>query len=152
MEYVYNYLKVYPIELEADYPYTARKATCKYSSTKGKFKVTGYRKVTANNALAHKTALKDGPISIALRSGSSTFQLYKSGIISGTACGTTMDHAITMIGYGSENGKDYWIAKNSWGTGWGEGGYVRIERNDAGTDKGVCGLLQYSIQPTTISV
>jgi len=63
-----------------------------------------------------------------------------------------MDHAVTMIGYGSENGVDYWIIKNSWGTAWGENGFVRIARDDSGTDKGVCGLLQYSVQPTTLSV
>ena len=97
--------------------------------------------ITANNAVSHKTALQKGPVTIALAANASVFQLYKSGIISGTACGTVMDHAVTLVGYGSQNGQPYWIIKNSWGSSWGESGYVRIARNDTGTDSGVCGLL-----------
>lgn len=63
-----------------------------------------------------------------------------------------MDHAVTLIGYGVANGVNYWIVKNSWGTSWGESGFVRILRNMTGTDSGICGLLQHTVQPTGISV
>ena len=76
------------------------------------FKVTGYNMIAANNPTAHIAALQNGPVTIALAANASVFQLYKSGILSGTACGTVMDHAITMIGYGTASGQDYWIVKN----------------------------------------
>lgn len=105
--------------LESDYKYTARKGTCKYTSTKGKFKVTSYVNLPKGDPAAHMQAIQKGPVTIALNAGSSTFQLYKSGVITSTACGTTINHAVTLVGYGSENGKDYWLIKNSWGTSWG---------------------------------
>ncbi|KAJ0985314.1 hypothetical protein J5N97_003670 [Dioscorea zingiberensis] len=63
-------------------------------------------------------------------------------------CGTTLDHAIALIGYGSEGSKDYWLIKNSWGDGWGEAGYMRLERNVRDPD-GKCGVVKYpAIYPT----
>lgn len=152
MEYVFKYTAAVPIELEADYPYTARKATCTSSVAKGKFKTTGYKMIVANSATDHIAALQNGPVAIALSAGTSTFQLYSSGILSSTACGTTMNHAVTLVGYGSANGVNYWIVKNSWGASWGEAGYIRILRNNAGTDSGICGMLQHTVQPTGISI
>jgi len=141
MEYVYNYLKAQPLMLEADYKYTASKSTCKAVVTKGLLKVTGYKMITANSPAAHIAALQTGPTSIALAAGSSPFQLYKTGILPPAGCGTTMNHAVTLVGYGAENGKDYWIVKNSWGETWGEKGFIRIERNNTATDSGACGML-----------
>ena len=140
--------------LEGDYPYVAYMSGCKYNSSKGKFKVTGYQYITQNSVVAHKTALQNGPVAIALDAANYAFQLYSGGIISGTSCGTTMDHSITLVGYGHDStlNMDYWVAKNQWGSYWGESGYVRIQRNDAGTNSGVCGLLQHSVQPTGISI
>ena len=67
---------------------------------------------------------------------------YKSGIYDDVkdcpADSTKLDHAILAVGYGSENGKDYWIVKNSWSTSWGEEGYIRFARG--ATPGGVCGL------------
>ena len=65
---------------------------------------------------------------------------YSSGIIAG-GCGTSLDHAITLVGYGtSAAGNAYWLAKNSWGTGWGESGYVRFFRDLNESTAGVCGI------------
>ena len=151
MSYSFNYLKNYPIMLESDYGYTARKGTCRYSSSKGKFKVTSYVNLPKNDPAALMAAIKQQPVSIAIRSGTSLFQLYKSGVISSTSCGTRLDHAVTLIGYGTENGNDYWLMKNSWGENWGEKGYFKVKRT-MNRDAGICGIYQLNSYPSGISI
>ena len=72
------------------------------------------------------------------------FQFYGGGVIKSTRCGTDLDHGVLVIGYGMENMTDYWLLKNSWGTGWGEKGYFKILRNMSPSKsderKGICGL------------
>jgi cathepsin L len=67
------------------------------------------------------------------------------GIFNGP-CGTNLDHGVTAVGYGSENGKDYWIVKNSWSADWGEAGYIRIRRNVAAAT-GKCGIAMDASYP-----
>jgi len=82
-----------------------------------------------------------GPNNVAVAAGNRVFRNYDGGIIT-TAdnCPTRIDHAIVAVGFGTENGTDYYIVRNSWGTGWGEAGHVRIEAVDGRT--GVCGINQ----------
>lgn len=68
------------------------------------------------------------------------------GIFTGK-CGTALDHGVTAVGYGTENGVDYWIVRNSWGKSWGESGYVRMERNLATSVAGKCGIAMQSSYP-----
>ena len=53
---------------------------------------------------------------------------YEGGIFEDTTGRRVDDHEISVVGWGSENGTDYWIARNSWGTYWGEKGMFRIVR------------------------
>ena len=84
-----------------------------------------------------KSALEKQPISVSLEADQKVFQQYESGIFDSAACGTNLDHATLLVGYGSEDGKDYWIMKNSWGTTWGEEGYMRLEITFGA---GICGI------------
>merc|ERR1739845_138505 len=76
--------------------------------------VTGFKDVTTDNEQAMMSALAQQPVSIAIEADKSVFQLYKSGVLSGT-CGSNLDHGVLAVGYGTDGGKDYWLVKNSWG-------------------------------------
>lgn len=65
-------------------------------------------------------------------------------------CGTKVDHAVALIGYDSEGGKDYWIVRNSWGDGWGENGYMKLERNIQ-SRSGKCGIASWPYYPIKYS-
>jgi C1A family cysteine protease len=86
-----------------------------------------------------------GPVSIAIEADTKVFQLYSSGVLTGSACGTNLDHGVLIAGYGEENGIKYWLVKNSWSTSWGADGYLKIERSDSTNDAGVCGI---AMQPS----
>ena len=68
-----------------------------------------------------------GAVQTSIRAFDDTFKQYESGVY-GDCLGNSTNHAIVIVGYGNEDGEDYWILKNSWGTNWGEGGYMRMKR------------------------
>ena len=72
----------------------------------------------------------------------SNIYYYKSGVYSSISCSADLNHAVIMVGFGTtEDGKNYYLVKNSWGKDWGEQGYIRISRNYANKGKGICGIL-----------
>ena len=74
------------------------------------------------------------------------FQFYSSGVFTGQ-CGTELDHGVTEVGYGTAaDGTKYWLVKNSWGTSWGENGYIRMQR-DIDAQEGLCGIAMESSYP-----
>jgi C1A family cysteine protease len=143
-----NYVKSHAQDLEKDYTYTARDGTCHSSQYSGQVSVTGVHEVSANSASALKSAIEQGPVSVTVDAEQSGFMYYTGGVVTQSQCsGTGLDHAIAAVGYGTENGQEYYIVRNSWGTSWGESGYIRIATQDSG--KGVCGIQQVSVWPDT---
>jgi len=130
---------------EADYPYTSgttgQKGTCLTSCTKN----TGvapksFTDVAKNSDSALMTALVQQPVSVAIQANQPAFQLYKSGVLTGT-CGSNLDHGVLAVGYGTwSDGTDYYKVKNSWGTSWGMSGYILIQRGNP-QRCGECGIL-----------
>ena len=105
--------------------------------------------VKSNDQLALKEAVNINPVVVAIEADTFYFQSYSSGILTDAKCGTTLDHAVEIVGYGRDNGIDYWTVRNSWSADWGEDGYVRIKRTNSTNDIGVCGI---SAEPSFIEV
>jgi len=119
------------MEGEADYPYKGADGTCAYNKDKVRnSKVAGHLDIASYDVLQMKAAVAHGPVSIAIQANQKPFHFYKGGIIPNNGiCGEDLDHAVLAVGFGSENGVDYFIVKNSWTSKWGEKGFVRLEHN-----------------------
>ncbi|KAK4493506.1 hypothetical protein RD792_005585 [Penstemon davidsonii] len=106
----------------------------------------GYEDVPANNEAALLKAVANQPISVAFAAGGSDFQFYSSGVFTGE-CRTELDHGVTAVGYGvTSDGTKYWLVKISWGSSWGENGYIRMQRG-INTAEGLCGIAMHSSYP-----
>uniref|UniRef100_A0ACD5YUY0 Uncharacterized protein n=1 Tax=Avena sativa TaxID=4498 RepID=A0ACD5YUY0_AVESA len=137
------------IDTEEDYPYTGKEGKCDLAKKGRKVvSIDGFEDVPAEDELALKKAVAHQPVSVAIEAGGREFQLYESGVFTGR-CGTELDHAVVAVGYGTEvDGKEYWIVRNSWGPRWGEGGYIRMERNASTTGSvGKCGIAMFASYP-----
>nr|AAK48495.1 putative cysteine protease [Ipomoea batatas] len=148
MDYAFEFIiKNGGIDTEADYPYTGRYGRCDQTRKNAKVvSIDGYEDVTPYDEAALKEAVAGQPVSVAIEAGGRDFQLYSSGIFTGS-CGTDLDHGVTAVGYGTENGVDYWIVKNSWAASWGEKGYLRMQRN-VKDKNGLCGIAIEPSYPT----
>jgi len=117
-------------------PYLARDSTCTYDKTRTPpaATVSGYVKLPENNYTALMNAIATiGPIAVSVEAD--TWSSYGHGILPPTGCNfhnTDIDHAVQLVGYGTDAGKDYWIIRNSWGSFWGEKGFIRLERTSDG--------------------
>lgn len=139
--------------LEADYPYTSGttmsagncETTCSIISDSD---VQNYHDVDANSDSAMMNALAQQPVSIAIQADQKDFQLYKSGVFTGD-CGTSLDHGVLAVGYGTEDGEDFYLVKNSWSNTWGDGGYIKLGRGSQyNAGAGQCGMLMQASYPT----
>jgi hypothetical protein len=146
--YAWNYLQVNAQETEASYPYSSGSknfgitGTCTANEALGVVKTdspTDYVKV-GRTVAEIQSALNLQPTSIAIDASMPIFQSYTGGVITNASlCGTTLDHAVVAVGYGTDatTGIAYFIVRNSWGSSWGLGGFVYLEATNY---PGMCGM------------
>eukprot|EP00178_Gracilaria_changii_P010690 TRINITY_DN3104_c0_g1_i5.p2 TRINITY_DN3104_c0_g1~~TRINITY_DN3104_c0_g1_i5.p2 ORF type:complete len:318 (+),score=54.70 TRINITY_DN3104_c0_g1_i5:33-956(+) len=123
----FDYAKNNGNEGETDYTYKAADGKCAFNSKMVRNHHTSdYAMVPQNDVAALKAAIAQGPVSVAIEADQAAFQFYTSGILKIADCGTQLDHAVLAIGYGTENGQDYFLIRNSWGASWGDHGTVKL--------------------------
>ncbi len=127
---------------DISYPYTSGVSktggTCQKCSSVAH--ISTCSDVKPNDQISLKAAVAQQPVAIAISADTKLFQSYSSGIITSPSCYTSLDHGVLIVGYGTENGQDYWLVKNSWSDSWGDHGYVKIARSSSTNDPGVCGI------------
>ncbi|XP_078054334.1 procathepsin L-like isoform X2 [Mustelus asterias] len=132
------------INTAQDYPYTGQDERCRFERKKFVEKLRHYAFVRNCRGCLEQALRRIGPISVAIDAGGRGFQLYKTGIYQSLDCSNTqVNHAVLLVGLGSENGMNYWLVKNSWGTGWGDAGYIKMARGLRIN----CGITNYAVFP-----
>lgn len=134
MNRAFDYVRLHGINIEKNYPYTARDERCE--SKVGIFFIHGYANVPHKSNLALDFACDHQPVSVGVQADE--WKDYESGIFDDKSCGTQLDHGVLLVGYTSE----YWIVKNSWSEKWGEQGYIRLSKAAIPASQGgICGIL-----------
>jgi len=137
MNNAFHYLSTHGgLMTDNDYPYTGTGGTCKFNPLGVAVELTTFQDVSKNEDEIKNTLFENGPLAIAVNA--TPFQFYTKGILTPTkqSCNPAgLNHGVTLVGYGSENGQNFWIIKNSWGKTWGEQGYIRLARGI-----GACGM------------
>ncbi|CAD6184471.1 unnamed protein product [Caenorhabditis auriculariae] len=133
MDFAFEYIKDNKgVDTEDSYPYKGRDMKCHFNKKTIGADDAGYVDLPEGDEEKLKIAIAtQGPISVAIDAGHRSFQLYKKGVYYDEECSSEeLDHGVLLVGYGTDpEAGDYWLVKNSWGTGWGEKGYIRIARN-----------------------
>lgn len=137
---------------EADYPYVSGttktggecKKTCKPIANSD---IVSFIDVPPSSDDQMMSAVAQQPVSVAIQADEKDFQLYKSGVFTGK-CGNQLDHGVLLVGYGTQDSKDYYLIKNSWSSSWGDGGYIKLGRGpEYNNGDGQCGVLLQGSYP-----
>jgi C1A family cysteine protease len=143
MPSAFKYVKDKGIALQSAYPYKAVDGQCKTTSG-NKFKISGYTGVPASSAAQLKAAIAKQPVSVGVQANAA-WKSYKSGVMSASSCSaTSLNHGVLAVGYDTSSGTPYYKVKNSWGTSWGDKGYIKIGITEGA---GVCGIQKGASYP-----
>ncbi|XP_033493577.1 cathepsin K-like [Epinephelus lanceolatus] len=134
------------VDSESFYPYEHQNGKCRYSA-KGK---AGYCSnfhilPRGDEKILQAAVASVGPVAVAVNAMLQSFHLYRGGLYNAPGCNPKfINHAVLVVGYGTDGGQDFWLVKNSWGTAWGEEGFIRIARNK----NNLCGIASFAVYPS----
>jgi len=146
MDFAFQYIKENKgIDTEDSYPYEASEHKCRYNEKNSGASDYGFVDIPEGDEEMLKQAVATmGPVSIAIDASHQSFQFYAKGIYNEDNCSSKeLDHGVLVVGYGTENGEDYWIVKNSWDTTWGDEGFMKMARNKGN----MCGVATKASYP-----
>jgi len=95
----------------------------------------------SNDEEALEEFIDETPLTVNICASYSSFIYYKSGVYDDhNCCQKGVDHAVLLVGYGRDKktNEDYWILQNSWGTSWGENGFIRLKKTSSSSGPGMC--------------
>jgi len=118
---------------ESSYPYTARDGSCRPNKNGIAATISRYNQISHNENIIQSQLATVAPFSICV--DASKWYLYQGGILSANQCGTGLDHCVQLVGYDTTSSPAAWLVRNSWGTGWGESGFIRLQMFH-----GTCGM------------
>jgi len=126
-----------------DYPYTAKTGSCAFDASDIEASISTYKSIPHDESSLQQELVNLGPLSICL--DAAHWQDYSSGVLSPTQCCSygicMLDHCVQLVGYNTTG--NYWLVRNSWGTDWGENGYIELEMGH-----NTCGLLDEVTWPS----
>jgi len=136
------------VDTEESYPYnpyTIDSDKCQFSKAHVGATFTDMVSLDSGDEAGLQEAVATvGTISVCIDAGHRSFRHYKSGVYNEPSCTKHCDHAVAVVGYDTtEDGEEYYIVRNSWGTKWGEDGYVKMPRNK----DGFCGIDTHVVYP-----
>jgi len=130
----FTYLKQNGVMLEKDYPYAEEEQTCKYDSNKVAARITGvtacshYGWITKCTSDIVYNIVRLGTAAVGVDGNTRDFMNYSEGVMDDPDCKQD-NHSVLLVGYGVENGKEYWLIRNTWGESWGNRGYGKVMDN-----------------------
>nr|XP_050027249.1 procathepsin L-like isoform X1 [Dermacentor andersoni] len=132
------------IDLEELYPYASKTMPCAFDKGAVGATISGFRTVPQSSEEQLQAVVATvGPVAVAVDATHDDFFQYDQGIYTNPFCSTSdVNYGLLIVGYGTVNGIDYWICKNSMGPDWGEHGYIRMARNK-GNQCGIATLATY---------
>lgn len=133
------------IDTEESYPYEGVDGVCRFKRSTIGATCTGFVDIISGNETDLLLAVATvGPVSVAIDASHESFQFYSKGVYNELECSAEqLDHGVLAVGYGTLEGQDYWLVKNSWGVTWGDKGYIKMSRNM----KNQCGIATSASYP-----
>jgi C1A family cysteine protease len=137
MPFAYEYIIDNKLTTESAYPYRGVQGTCRASSMTEKYGIDSFAQINPVDVNGLMAGLDQTVVSVAIEV-QNDFMFYNSGVYHSTSsCGQQLNHGVAAVGYNSQSSDPYFIVRNSWGPGWGLGGYVRMA---LGSGSGTCGI------------
>ncbi|XP_074470153.1 cathepsin S, ortholog 1 [Sebastes fasciatus] len=134
------------VDSESFYPYEHKDRKCRYSVAGKAGYCSDLHILPRGDEKTLQTVVASvGPVAVAVNAMLRSFHFYKGGLYNVPNCDPKfINHAVLVVGYGTDAGQDFWLVKNSWGTAWGEEGFIRIARNK----NNLCGIASFAVYPT----
>ncbi|CAF1095581.1 unnamed protein product [Brachionus calyciflorus] len=146
MQLAYDYVRSNGgINGAVKYPFLGVASNCKYFTDSPVANVSSYVRIERGNEVGLEQAVREyGPVSVGINA-SPDFVNYNGGIYNASDCTDRLNHAVLIVGFNNVNNPPFWIVKNSWGSWWGENGYIRIIKG-----RNACGIANMASYPIIV--